>query len=114
MIEKYFNSQRDKAFIDAGGFFYVACLIGKPLDDQSPDPGYCVGCYEFLVEEAKMTSQKESWIPIESPSWHPQTTQVRRQGDQTVAPERFSAPTASIALVNLMKIVTNVFPPSEA
>ena len=61
----YLASKRDRDIIDAGGFYCAACLIGKPLDDISPDPRYCLGCYEFLLKEAEMVhpSRKPPWVP---------------------------------------------------
>lgn len=61
----YFDIKRDTVIISQGGFFCQGCLIGKPMDDQSPDPRYCVECYEFLCKEAELVhpSRKPSWVP---------------------------------------------------
>ncbi len=61
----YFDSERDKDIIEAGGFFCLACAVGKPADDQSPDPRYCQGCYDFLLKEAEMlpSNKRPKWIP---------------------------------------------------
>lgn len=46
-------------------FFCHACLENKQAEEKSSDPRYCQGCYEFLLEEAKMdTSRKvKDWKP---------------------------------------------------
>jgi hypothetical protein len=60
----YFNIKRDNTY----PFFCQACLVGKPLDDSSPDPRYCQECYDFLLREAEISSGhiRSSWIPKES------------------------------------------------
>ncbi|MFC2122092.1 hypothetical protein ACFLRP_00195 [Bacteroidota bacterium] len=42
-----------------------ACLDGKPVIEQSPDPRYCQGCYEFLLDEAKLVTRWKipDWVP---------------------------------------------------
>ena len=66
--EGYFDSKRDRAIIEAGGFFCLGCLMGKPASEQSPDPRYCPGCFKFLSKEAEMltsTGQRTaSWKPV--------------------------------------------------
>lgn len=66
MNDSYFSAVRDREVIEAGGFFCQACLVGKPLDDRSADPRYCLGCYEFLRDEAKLErrTKKASWTPV--------------------------------------------------
>lgn len=61
----YFDVKRDIEIEKAGGFFCHACLVGKPLDDISPDPSYCQGCYDFLLKEAEMlpANRRPRWIP---------------------------------------------------
>jgi hypothetical protein len=65
MREGYFSSARDRAIIEVGGFFCEACLVGKPMDDVSPDPRYCRGCYDFLKAEADQlpATKRPRWIP---------------------------------------------------
>ena len=65
MSNRYFDVHRDLAVIKDGGFFCQACLVGKPVDEMSPDPRYCQGCYDFLIEEAKLLSgtRRPKWIP---------------------------------------------------
>lgn len=60
----YFSIKQDSGIVATGSFWCSACLCGKPLDDQSPDPRYCLGCYDFLLEEARLYgASKPSWIP---------------------------------------------------
>jgi hypothetical protein len=40
----------------------VACLVGRTADEQSPDPRYCQGCYDFLLQEIEI-NPKGSWKP---------------------------------------------------
>lgn len=64
---KYFLAARDREVIEAGGFFCEACLVGKPLDDQSPAPRYCQGCFGFLKAEVELLSAKHKrpgWVPV--------------------------------------------------
>ena len=51
-------------------FWCHACLDDKPLTEQSPDPRYCKGCCEFLLQEARLIEGKRhpAWIPKVSPS----------------------------------------------
>jgi len=44
-------------------FFCHACIVDKPASEQSPDPRYCQGCYEFLCHEAFKTSERPKWVP---------------------------------------------------
>lgn len=69
MTMSYFDIENDKAIINDGGFFCQACLIGKTQMENSPDPRYCLTCYDFLLKEADMdTSRRNSdWKPIISP-----------------------------------------------
>ena len=62
----YFDTERVNELIAAGSHFWCnACLGAVPLDDQSPDPRYCLGCYEFLLKEAKRLNpgKRSKWIP---------------------------------------------------
>lgn len=61
----YFSIKRDNEIIAAGDFFCQACVVGKPLDDQSPDPRYCISCYEVLLKEAELLDphHRPKWIP---------------------------------------------------
>lgn len=47
----YFSIKRDHEVIDAGGFYCCSCLVGRPLDDRSPDLRYCQGCYDIMAAE---------------------------------------------------------------
>ena len=81
MTDKYFDSDRDRQIIDAGGFFCEACLISKPIDDMSYDPRYCLGCYEFLLKEAKLLrpGKKPSWVPVVDRTRRPVALPVKRE-----------------------------------
>lgn len=65
--EKVFDPTRDKALIKAGTHFYCQGHLGaRPLEERSPDPRYCQGCCDFLIQEAETMgghSGKASWIP---------------------------------------------------
>ena len=65
MNNNLFSATRDREMIEAGGFFCEACLVDKPLDDRSPDPRYCLGCYEFLQGEAGLLTRGKhpAWLP---------------------------------------------------
>ncbi len=64
----YFDFERDNQLIAAGGFFCQACLVGKPADEQSPDPRYCQWCYDFLRKEAALLSTSPpAWVPKDPP-----------------------------------------------
>lgn len=60
-----FSSESDIEIEQAGGFFCEACLIGKPINEQSPDPRYCQDCYTLLLNEARMDTNRRSadWKP---------------------------------------------------
>jgi hypothetical protein len=62
---KHFDSRRDREIIEVSGFFCQACAVGKPASEQSPDPRYCQGCYEFLLKEAELLTgtKRPKWIP---------------------------------------------------
>ncbi len=68
MPEGYFSIERDKDIIAGGGFFCFACCVGKLAVEQSPDPRYCLFCYDFLSKEAeglKAGGQRiGGWQPI--------------------------------------------------
>ena len=51
--------------IHDGSFLCYACLDRKDLVHISPDPRYCQGCYDFLVDEAKQLRLGEhpNWVP---------------------------------------------------
>ncbi len=54
MSENYFDIKGDLEIINTGGFFCHACVVGKPTEEQSPDPRYCQGRYELLAKEAEL------------------------------------------------------------
>lgn len=70
MVSKgYFDVKRDVEITNAGGFFCEACLVGKPVEEQSSDPRYCQGCYVFLLNEAEIlpTAKRPAWTPKKPP-----------------------------------------------
>ncbi len=48
-----------------GGFFCHACVVDKPVSEQSPDSRYCQACYDFLLKEAERLPDNKhpKWIP---------------------------------------------------
>lgn len=49
-----------------GKFFCQACVVDRPIDDQSSDPRYCQSCYDYLInhEVILLTGRKvPSWVP---------------------------------------------------
>jgi hypothetical protein len=56
-------------YLSADGFFCHACLEDKTASEQSLDPRYCQGCYEFLLKEAELLSnnKRPKWIPKTQP-----------------------------------------------
>jgi hypothetical protein len=82
--------KRDNQLIAAGTHFWCeACLVARPLDDRSPDPRYCQGCYEFLLKEAKMLKEAGSW---RRPDWipKPKTSSKKVGYAPTPAPRNMS------------------------
>lgn len=66
MLSKgYFDIKRDIEIEKAGGFWCHACLISHSATEQSPDPRYCQGCYDFLLKEAETLpkNKRPKWIP---------------------------------------------------
>lgn len=53
-----FSAVRDREIIEAGGFLCKACLVGKPISEQSPNTKYCVSCYEFIKEAEQVDNWK--------------------------------------------------------
>ena len=77
---EYFSIKRDRQIINAGGFFCQACLVGKASSNQSPDPCYCQGCYDFLLKEVTGNSSRRSanWKPRKLPKEAAQVSQGMR------------------------------------
>jgi hypothetical protein len=46
-------------------FWCHACLDDKPIEEQSFDSRYCLGCCDFLLNEVNMLSgnKRPAWIP---------------------------------------------------
>ena len=82
MTKHNFNTKLDIDIVNAGGFFCHACLVGKQASDLSPDPRYCQGCYNLLVQEAKMDTSRRNmgWKPIVTSGG---TIQEREQGEKS-------------------------------
>jgi len=61
----YFDTKRDIAIFNDGGFFCQACLMGKSAAEQSPDQRYCQLCYDILLKEVEMLTghQRAEWKP---------------------------------------------------
>jgi hypothetical protein len=75
-IGTYFDTKRDNQLIASGNYFWCeACLKARPLDDQSPDPRYCLGCYEFLLKEAILLPPKQG-----RPKWVPKAKEAVKSG----------------------------------
>ena len=75
----YFNIKKDNELISTGGYFFChACLVARPLVEQSPDPRYCSGCFEVLkVEAALQPTRKVSWMPKNiTPKTAPEATET--------------------------------------
>lgn len=53
-----FSSKRDAEVIATGGFYCYACVVGKPINEQSPDPRYCAGCKELLLSDARIDEEQ--------------------------------------------------------
>ena len=64
-MEVKFSDKPDIGVKEARSFWCHACLNDKSILEQSPDPRYCRGCYEFLLKEAEMLpdSKRPKWIP---------------------------------------------------
>ena len=60
-----FDVKHNREIEKAGGFWCHACLVSHPATEQSPDPRYCQGCYDFLHKEAEMLprNKRPAWIP---------------------------------------------------
>ncbi len=65
MNNNYFSIERDKQF----PCWCRACLVGKTEEQMSPnDIRYCAGCYDFLLNEARLLDAKSrrshpEWLP---------------------------------------------------
>jgi len=61
----YFSIKRDDELIAAGGFFWCeACVVARPMVEQSPDPRYCLSCFDVLKVEVEMQpTRRAAWIP---------------------------------------------------
>ena len=66
MANSLFSATKDREVVEASGFLCQSCLVGKSLDDQSPDPRYCQFCFEILLEEVKETPirGRQGWQPV--------------------------------------------------
>lgn len=101
-----FSIERGNEITNAGGFWCEACLTGKPLDDVSPDPRYCIGCYEFLRKEAEMLpdTRRPGWIPKVPKA----SNQILGQGKVMIVPQVVST---IMATVNDQKSTVAIIPP---
>jgi hypothetical protein len=102
----YFDTKRDIEIEKAGGFWCHTCLVSHPATEQSPDPRYCQGCYEFLLKEAEVLSESGS---TRRPGWIPKPQKA--QENQCPIP----SPGASImATVESPKIKVAIITPRDA
>ena len=102
MLNKgYFNIKRDVEVTNAGGFFCEACLVGKPVAEQSSDPRYCQGCYAFLLNEAEILplAKRPAWLP-KCPN-APQTLEKPIQGAEghTLIMSPINAPEIEVDII---------------
>lgn len=76
MSNDYFSIERDKQF----PCWCQTCLVGKTLNEMSPDTRYCRWCYNFLLKEAGLLGEtkRPRWIP------KPQTkpTEAKIEGEK--------------------------------
>jgi hypothetical protein len=102
-----FDVKRDNELIAAGTHFWCeACLIARPLDDQSPDERYCQGCYDFLLKEARMLKEAGSW---RRPDWIPKLkTSPKKVGYASTPTPR------NMSTLNEDKIEVDIIRPSVA
>lgn len=79
-----FDIQNDKSIIIDGGFFCEGCLAGKSLREQSSDPRYCQGCYQFLSREAAIlpANKRPAWRPKDGQSKHQKTDKKQYHREQ--------------------------------
>ena len=65
-MREYFDIKRDIEIARNGGFWCLACLVGNPANEQSPDKRFCKFCYDLLMEEAELipNQKKPHWIPL--------------------------------------------------
>lgn len=62
-----FSIKQDNELIAKGSHFWCkACVVVRPLSEQSPDPRYCQQCFKLLTFEASLLrghDNKPAWIP---------------------------------------------------
>lgn len=102
-MNSYFDIKRDREIIESGGFFCAACLVGKPVTEQSPDSRYCEGCYDLLKKEAALLP------PTKRPGWIPQNLQKAKEASASVVSDGAEALPAKE--IGVSKIVPPVIPP---
>lgn len=85
-------------------FYCQACLMDKPASEASPDPRYCLSCYDFLLQEAEMlpSRTRPAWIPLKGKIGHQKTALVSR--DSSV----------NMSTVNNKKSAVDIIQPSVA
>jgi len=84
----YFDVKRDIAIEKAGGFWCHACLVSHPAREQSPDPCYCQGCYDFLLKEAETLTghiKKPEWLPEASSKTAKTASPVSQYGGEIMS-----------------------------
>jgi hypothetical protein len=83
----HFDIKRDIEIEKAGGFWCHACLVSYPAIEQSPDPRYCHGCYQFLLTEAELDKSRRGgeWKPVRPQKSTVQVSQVVRRNMSPMA-----------------------------
>lgn len=62
-----FSIKQDNELTAKGSHFWCkACVVARPISEQSPDPCYCRQCFKLLTFEASLLrghDNKSAWIP---------------------------------------------------
>jgi hypothetical protein len=91
---KVFDIKRDNELIAVGSHFWCeGHMTARPIDDQSPDPRYCLVCYDFLLQEAKIVigHKKAAWAPRKNA-----TQRIRADANQEIDTSPMSSPRGGI------------------
>lgn len=105
-MSKYFSAKSDGIVTNATGLFCQGCLTDKLSPEASPDPRYCRGCYDFLLEEADILKKGGSW---RHPAWLPKSKKKAEklmQGSRDIP--------LNMSIVNDKKISMDIIQPTTA